>query len=51
MSWLGTRLSIEILKSALLCVRGSRTPFRRTSENIDDDFLLNNIECDIHRGR
>ena len=36
MSWLRPRLSIEILKSALLCVRGSRTPFRRTSENIGD---------------
>ena len=35
MSWLRTCLSIQTSKSALLCVRGSRTPFRRISENID----------------
>ena len=46
-AWLRTRLSIEIIKSALLCVRGSR-PFRKPNENIADDFHLNNIECGIY---
>ena len=39
-AWLRTRLSIEIIKSALLCVRGSRTPFRKPNENIADDLHL-----------
>ena len=47
-AWLRTRLSIEIIKSALLCVKGSRTPFRKPNENIADDFHLNNIECGIY---
>ena len=47
-SWIRTRLSIEILRSALLCVRGSRTPFRKRIDNISD-FELMNIECNNTR--
>ena len=47
-TWLRTRLSTEIIKSAILCVRGSRTPFRKANENIADDLHLNNVECGIY---
>ena len=46
-TWLRTRLSFEILRSALLCVRGSRTPFKKQSYATGDDFHLNNIESNI----
>ena len=46
-TWLRTRLSFEILRSALLCVRGSRTPFKKQSYAMGDDFHLNNIESNI----
>ena len=41
-TWLRTRLSIEILRSALLCVRGSRFPFRKRHT---EDFGLMNIQA------
>ena len=47
-AWLKTRLSTDIINSALLCVRELRTPFRKPNENIADDFHLNNIECGIY---
>ena len=31
-TWIRTRLSFEILKAAITCVRGSRVPFRRKAE-------------------
>jgi len=43
-TWLRTRLSMEITRSAILCVRGSRVPFRKRTENIND-FELMNVEC------
>ena len=46
-SWLRVRISIEIIRSAILCVRGSRTPFRNQNEEIARDFLLNNVESNI----
>ena len=48
MSWLRTKLSFELLKSVLLCVRGSRTPFRK--QNIDSyvmDFKMNALEAQV----
>ena len=42
--WLKTRLSMEITRSSLLCLRGSRTPFR--SYRIDD-IGLDNALCGI----
>ena len=48
MSWLRTKLSFEIVKSVLLCVRGSRTPFRK--QNVDSyvmDFKLNALEVQV----
>ena len=40
-SWIRTRLSIEIIRSAFLCVRGSRTPFRKRNEDLNDFELMN----------
>ena len=40
-TWIRTRLSIEIMRSALLCVRGSRTPFRKRNEELNDFELMN----------
>ena len=46
-SWLCVRLSLKILRSVILCVRGSRTPFRVGDEQMGDDMRLNNIDCDL----
>ena len=46
-TWIRVRLSIEIMRSTLLCVRGSRTPFRQASNNIAEDFHLANIESGV----
>ena len=46
-TWMRVRLSVEIMRSALLCVRGSRTPFRQASNNIAEDFRLANIESGV----
>ena len=43
-TWLRTRLSVEILKSAITCIRGSRIPFKKQSTNLED-FGLMNIEA------
>ena len=47
MSWLRIRISFEILRSVILCVRGSRVPFRAKNQQLGDDLRLNNIECDL----
>ena len=44
MTWLRTKLSFAILKSVILCVRGTRTPFYKHSM---EDVGLNNVEADI----
>jgi hypothetical protein len=44
--WMRTRLSFEILKAVITCVRGSRVPFRRKIEEIGD-FELMNIHSDL----
>ena len=41
-TWLRTMTSILILKSAIMCVRGSRVPFRRT-DAASEDFQLANL--------
>ena len=45
MTWLRTKLSFEILKSVHICVRGSRAPFKKPTneETIDpvEDCALN----------
>ena len=47
-TWLRVRLSVHIIKSTLLCVRGSRTPFRLNSNNnLAEDFRLANVEAGI----
>ena len=41
-TWLRTKLSFAIIKSVNVCVRGSRTPFRRSTQNVEiEDFALN----------
>ena len=47
-AWLRAKLSFEILKSALLCIRGSRTIFKRSNcEDYVLDFQLNACEANI----
>ena len=41
MTWIRTILSFEIVKSTLLCVQGSRAPFRNMIENNMENFSLN----------
>ena len=47
-TWLRTRISFEILKSVNLCIRGSRTPFRKRDESeMLNDFRLNVLAADL----
>ena len=47
-TWLRTRLSFEIVRSALLGVRDSRTPWRvKDAFETGEDFKLNTIEAGI----
>ena len=47
-SWLRAKLFFEILKSALLCIRGSRTIFKKSNcEDYALDFQLSVFEADI----
>ena len=46
-TWLRIRLSMEVVRSRILCVRRSRTPFRRNFENFTEDIMLDNIECRV----
>ena len=48
MNWLRTKLSFEVLKSALLCVRGSRTPWYKKSQvQISEDFGLSVVTAGL----
>ena len=44
MTWLRAKLSFAILKSVILCVRGTITPFCKQSI---EDVGLDNVEADI----
>lgn len=44
-SWLRTRISFEIFKSANTSIRGSRQPFFRSE--VVDDFKVNCIAADL----
>ena len=46
-TWIRTRLSFDILKAAIQCVRGSRTPFRRPQEL--NDFEMMSRQGDLAR--
>ena len=46
-TWIRTRVSMEILKSSITCVRGSRTPFRNPQWDSSDGFGLMNIEARV----
>ena len=39
-SWIKPRISFEILRSVHICVRGSRTPFHKNADFLDD-FKVN----------
>ena len=41
MTWLRTRLSFEIMRSAVVCIRGSRKPFRICDTEVNNFHLLN----------
>jgi predicted secreted protein len=43
-TWIRTRLSFEILRAAITCIRGSRVPFRKNNDNELRDFDLMNIQ-------
>jgi len=45
-SWLRTRISLEILRSVHTCVHGSRTPFDKNADFLDD-FSVNARKADI----
>ena len=46
MKWLRAKLSFAILKSVILCVRGTRTPFYKHTM---EDVGLDNLEADIEK--
>ena len=47
-SWLRTKLSFCVLRSVILCVRGSRTPWLVKNDfEIGEDFQLNNAEAGL----
>ena len=46
-TWIRTRVSMEILKSSITCVRGSRTPFRNPQWDSSDGFGLMNVEARV----
>ena len=46
-TWIRTRLLFDILKAAIQCVRGSRTPFRRPQEL--NDFEMMSRQGDLAR--
>ena len=45
-TWIRTRLSFEVLRSSLLCIRGSRRPWSQP-EKIGEDFKLHTIEAEL----
>ena len=44
--WICTRLSFDIMKSSLACIRGSSTPFQRADTQMCD-FELMARQCDL----
>ena len=48
MSWIRARVSFALLRSALLCLRGSRTTRRIHLELTDNDFDIEKGHANIH---
>ena len=44
-SWIRTRISFEIIRSSLACVRGSRIPYRGRVEELRDFELMSIRGC------
>ena len=36
MGWMRARLSFEVLRSSITCIRGTRRPFRRERQQLED---------------
>ena len=49
-TWIRTQLSFDLVQSAIAYVRGSQTPFRSNTQEVDD-FELKNIQGDLARVR
>ena len=47
-TWLRTKLSFEVLRSTVLCLRGSRRPWRSNKPIITDDFGLHVHEAGLN---
>jgi len=47
MNWLRTKVSVEVVKSALLCVRGSRTPWIKKEVKVSEDFGLSVVTAGL----
>ena len=49
-SWIRTKLAFEVIRSAVLGVRGSRTSWRRAAASHTNDFglLAHNAGLDTH---
>ena len=41
--WIRTQLSFEIIRAAVMCVRGSRVPFKFNELDISDFALVNSV--------
>ena len=49
MGWLRTKLSFEVLRASLLCVRGSRRPGAKLETvQVSEDFALRAAEAGIY---
>ena len=46
-TWIRTKLSYEILQSAVLCVRGSRTPYKSGQRELTFEFTLDSVGAGI----
>ena len=47
-SWVRAKVSFAILRSALLCLRGSRTPRRRNLDIKDSDLEIEKGQAGLH---
>ena len=46
-TWIRAKLSYEILRSAVLCVRGSRTPYKSGQRELTFEFTLDAVGTGI----
>ena len=46
-TWIRTKLSYELLRSVVLCVRGSRIPYKSGQRELTFEFTLDSVEARI----